>query len=142
MAELTGKAVSELPEATNAQDFDLLAISQNATSKKVTVGTLKNTFLPNKINEHVLANVAEIESLFESIVADKNSEYREVLTVTHIDNNVIVPQPYVRWSGMLVKNWAGNTITFTASSYIGQIIVMSRDPNGTWRVFQINGTQA
>lgn len=40
MAELTGKAVSELPEATNAQNSDLLAISQDATSKKVTVETL------------------------------------------------------------------------------------------------------
>lgn len=40
MAELTGKAVSELPEATNVQNSDLLAISQNATSKKVTVETL------------------------------------------------------------------------------------------------------
>ncbi len=40
MAELTGKAVSELPEATNVQDSDLLALSQNASSKKVFAETL------------------------------------------------------------------------------------------------------
>lgn len=51
MAELTGKAVSELPEATDAQDSDLLAISQDATSKKVTVGTLlKRTISKQEIN--------------------------------------------------------------------------------------------
>lgn len=43
MAELTGKAVSELPEANYVQDSDLFAISQDATSKKVTVGTLQQS---------------------------------------------------------------------------------------------------
>ena len=36
MAELTGKAISELPAATTINDTDLLAISQNGASKKVT----------------------------------------------------------------------------------------------------------
>lgn len=36
MAELTGKAISELPAATTINDTDLLAISQNGASKKIT----------------------------------------------------------------------------------------------------------
>ena len=36
MAELTGKAISELPAATSIGDSDLLALSQNGASKKVT----------------------------------------------------------------------------------------------------------
>lgn len=48
MAELTGKAISELPEATAVQDADLLALSQDASSKKVSVETLLNhvTIIP------------------------------------------------------------------------------------------------
>ena len=40
MAELTGKAVSELPAATTINDSDLLAISQNGASKKITPSVL------------------------------------------------------------------------------------------------------
>lgn len=36
MAELTGKAISELPAATTINDTDLLALSQNGASKKIT----------------------------------------------------------------------------------------------------------
>lgn len=36
MAELTGKAVSELPAATTIGDSDLLALSQDGASKKIT----------------------------------------------------------------------------------------------------------
>ena len=36
MAELTGKAISELPAATTIGNSDLLAISQNGASKKIT----------------------------------------------------------------------------------------------------------
>lgn len=43
MAELTGKAVSELPEATSVQDSDLFAVSQNGSSKKMTVATLRQS---------------------------------------------------------------------------------------------------
>lgn len=140
MAELTGKAVSELPEATNLQDSDLLAISQNATSKKVTVKTLKKSFLPNRTNDYVFVNVAAIESFFESIVADKSGEYHEFLTVVHTDSNSTELNAHVRWSGTLVKDTGGNTITFTASSYFGQIVIMSRDPNGNWLTYHIMGT--
>jgi len=139
MAELTGKVVSELPEANYAQDSDLFAISQDATSKKVTVETLKKSFLPNRTDDHVFENVAAIESFFESIVADKSGEYHEFLTVVHTDSNSTVLQAHVRWSGILVKDTGGNTITFTASSYMGQIVIMSRNPNGTWLVFHFNG---
>lgn len=36
MAELTGKAISELPAATTINDTDLLVLSQNGASKKIT----------------------------------------------------------------------------------------------------------
>lgn len=36
MAELTGKAISELPAATTIGNSDLLALSQNGASKKIT----------------------------------------------------------------------------------------------------------
>lgn len=42
MAELTGKAVSELPEDTNVQDTDLFAVSQSSESKKLTFERLLN----------------------------------------------------------------------------------------------------
>lgn len=40
MAELVGKAVSELPEATEINDADLFVLSQNGESKKTTKQTL------------------------------------------------------------------------------------------------------
>lgn len=42
MAELTGKSVSELQEATSVNATDLLALSSNGSSKKVKIGTLIN----------------------------------------------------------------------------------------------------
>lgn len=43
MATLTGKAISELPEATSINvDGDLLALSSNGTSRKLKVSTLIN----------------------------------------------------------------------------------------------------
>jgi hypothetical protein len=43
MAELTGKSISELPEATSLDvDNDLLALSSNGTSRKLKVSTLIN----------------------------------------------------------------------------------------------------
>lgn len=40
MAELTGKAISELPAATTIGDSDLLALSQGGASKKITPSVL------------------------------------------------------------------------------------------------------
>ena len=42
MAELTGKAISELTAATSLTDNDLFALSQNGASKKLTVQTLRD----------------------------------------------------------------------------------------------------
>lgn len=45
MATLTGKAISELPEATSLNVDDLLALSSNGTSRKLKVSTLINKAL-------------------------------------------------------------------------------------------------
>ena len=45
MAELTGKAISELPEAQTVQDADLIAVSRNASSMKMKLGTLLGNLL-------------------------------------------------------------------------------------------------
>lgn len=60
MAELTGKAVSELPAATTIGDSDLLALSQSGASKKITppillTGVMKSrssiTTAPSSVDE-------------------------------------------------------------------------------------------
>jgi hypothetical protein len=40
MAELTGKAISELPESTTVSDSALIAVSQSGASRKMTLATL------------------------------------------------------------------------------------------------------
>ena len=55
MAELTGKVISELPEATIAQDSDLLPVSQNAASKRMTVETLLGRAMPIFITVNISA---------------------------------------------------------------------------------------
>lgn len=45
MATLTGKAISDLDEATAVQDSDLIAISRQANSLKMTLGTLVGNLL-------------------------------------------------------------------------------------------------
>lgn len=44
-------------------------------------------------------------------------------------------------TGILTKDGAGQSITFTASCYFGRIAIMTRDPLGEWRTYLINGTQ-
>lgn len=60
MAELTGKAISELPAATTIGDSDLLALSQSGASKKITppillTGVMKSrssiTTAPSSVDE-------------------------------------------------------------------------------------------
>lgn len=71
MAELTGKAVSELPEATNVQDSDLLAISQDAASKKVTVETLLKRAIPITVTVDIIASTSsqQIGSVTDSKIS-------------------------------------------------------------------------
>lgn len=47
MAELTGKAISELPESTTVADSALIAVSQSGASRKMTLGTLLGNLLKN-----------------------------------------------------------------------------------------------
>lgn len=91
--------------------------------------------------DHVFSNVAQIKAFFETFTANKTGEFHEILTVVHTDNNETALQPHVRWTGILTKDNGGSTITFTASYYFGKIAIMSRDPNGEWRIFIVNGTQ-
>jgi len=91
--------------------------------------------------DHVFSNVAQIKAFFETFTANKTGEFHEILTVVHTDSSETGLNPHMRWTGILTKDSGGQTLTFTASSYIGQIVVMSRDQSGTQRVFQINGTQ-
>ena len=50
MATLTGKAVSELPEATTVNDNDLFALSQSGASKKLLYSTLRALFHDGVLN--------------------------------------------------------------------------------------------
>lgn len=93
------------------------------------------------MTDHIFSNVAQIKAFFETFTANKTDEFHEILTVVHTDNNETALRPHVRWTGILTKDSGGHTITFTASSYIGRIVIMSRDPNGEWRIYLINGTQ-
>lgn len=45
MAELTGKAISELPESTTVNNSALVALSENGASKKMTLATLVGNLL-------------------------------------------------------------------------------------------------
>lgn len=45
MAELTGKAISELPESTTVNDAALVVLSENGASKKMTLATLVGNLL-------------------------------------------------------------------------------------------------
>lgn len=45
MAELTGKAISELPESTTVVDSALVAVSQSGSSRKMTLATLVGNLL-------------------------------------------------------------------------------------------------
>lgn len=91
--------------------------------------------------DHIFSNVAQIKAFFETFTADKTGEFHEILSVVHTDNNETVFHPHMRWTGILTKDSGGHTITFTASCYFGRIAIMSRDPNGEWRIYVINGTQ-
>ena len=92
--------------------------------------------------DHVFSNVAQIKAFFETFTANKTGEFHEILTVVHTNNNETAFQPHVRWTGILTKDSGGQSITYTASCYFGKIAIMTREPNGVWKTYLINGTQA
>lgn len=96
----------------------------------------------NDTVDHIFSNVAQIKAFFETFTADKpGDEFHEILSVVHTDNSETAFQPHARWTGILTKDAGGHTITFTASCHYGKIAIMSRDPNGEWKIFIVNGTQ-
>ena len=95
MAELTGKTISELPEATGIQDTDLIAISRNASSMKMFIGTL-------------LENVRLIA---ETVSIDEAATEQQIGSVTNakITSNTQVVWAEVEDPLSQVSNWTITT---------------------------------
>lgn len=85
MAELTGKAISELPESTSVSDAALVALSQNGASKKMTLSTLLGG-LVKKIGDTMTGNLTIAKSA--PGVYAKNTELQSDVTVSSATNSV------------------------------------------------------
>lgn len=96
MAELTGKAISELPAATSIGDSDLIAISQNGESKKITPPVL-------------LAGV-------ESEISGLNSSLSTYVRQNLLDNWYFVGGGSQAGAGIFPINQRGQT-SYTNSGY-------------------------
>lgn len=122
MAELTGKAVSELPEATKVNDADLLAISQYGSSKKAT----KQTLLADVTNPQFTLASDSVSDLFQFVitaVANKDFPWdRATHTYTNTNGSWMLV-------GYVFNN--GKYASFVATSYRGEAVVI-RENNESW----------
>lgn len=78
--------------------------------------------------DHVVSNVNAVKSLLKSTAATMVNEAARIITIVHTDTSEsVAPLPHLRYTGIMVKDAGGNTITWTATNRPGQLMVMSYD---------------
>lgn len=115
MADLTGKAISELPEATSITNTDLLALSQTGSSKKLSMQTVKE-----KIGRSYTVSELGLTS---------SATLKDVALAMPNDSVCIIPSGDVDISGMenasaigeilVVRSRAYRTFAIGARTYVG-----------------------
>lgn len=148
MAELTGKAISELPESTTVNNAALVALSENGASKKMTLATLVGNRLI-KTGDTMTGDLTILQSEPRIYLKDSEmdttdvapSQSNNILLVFRDKNNRIQSriQGQFNTSGTSVLSFGPRRVV--NGSEIGNYLDMSVDVNGN-RIIEVTSPVA
>lgn len=138
MAELTGKAVSELPAATTAQKADLIAVSQSGASKKMTLETLMNTSLGN-VTQGTITRLTTQTGTFQQLNCIKIGNFVQVAARAYgmIGSTVTADLSYFQLPAGFRPKESVYVIAFITTQANERITTLARiTPNGEVKCFE------